>query len=82
MIETLIKGVDEGFLAAVLYVLPFLGIVLLMNLVRTMAEILNNNDLRFWKSSFYLYYLVRYLIPIKLKAVLTLTNNKWLGRPN
>ncbi len=82
LIETLVTGVQEGFLEAVLYVLPFLGIVLLMNFVRTVAEILNNNDLRFWKSSFYLYYLVRYLIQIKLKAVVTLTNNKWLGRPN
>ena len=82
MIETMIVGVQKGLLEAVLFVLPFLGIVLLMNLVRTIAEILNNHDLRFWKSSFYLYYLVRYLIPIKLKAVVTLTNNKWLGRPN
>lgn len=82
LVVGILAGIGDGFLTAGLYVLPFLVIVLLMNLIRTLAEIINNRDFRFWKSSFYLYYLVRYLVPIKVKAVVTLTNNKWLGRPN
>lgn len=73
-------SVTQGILSGWNYIWPYLAVVGAMNLLRTTAAMINSRDFGAWRSFFYLYYLLRYLLVMKLIAVFSLDDNNWLSR--
>lgn len=59
---------------------PYVAIILFVNFARSAYGAYVNRDFSYWRSTFYLWLHVRHLMPIKIHAILTLTNSNWLTR--
>jgi cellulose synthase/poly-beta-1,6-N-acetylglucosamine synthase-like glycosyltransferase len=73
-------ALTSGIGAGVDKIAPYIGIVIFFNFLRALYGVLCNNDLRFFTTFLYIFLHVRYLMWVKVYALLTPTDSTWLGR--
>ena len=68
---------EDGLIAAGAYVIPYLILVIAINLVKAELMARINHDVRHRQAFWYIKYQLRYLVWIKVWALATITNSNW-----